>query len=57
MDIVERYNVIMDGRDIGTVVLPYVEQKISTASAEERAKRRMLEFEAKDESGLRFCPC
>lgn len=37
-------NVIMDGRDIGTCVLPDVELKIYlTASASERAKRRYLE--------------
>ena len=41
-------NVIMDGRDIGTVVLPDAELKIFlTASAEERAKRRCLELEEK----------
>lgn len=38
-------DVIMDGRDIGTVVLPDAELKIYlTASAEERARRRMLEL-------------
>lgn len=37
-------NVIMDGRDIGTCVLPGAELKIYlTASASERAKRRYLE--------------
>ena len=37
-------NVIMDGRDIGTCVLPDAELKIDlTASASERAKRRYLE--------------
>ena len=41
-------NVIMDGRDIGTVVLPEAELKIFlTASAEARAERRMLELNAK----------
>lgn len=41
-------NVIMDGRDIATVVLPQAELKIFlTASAEARAKRRMLELEQK----------
>ena len=41
-------NVIMDGRDIGTVVLPNAELKIFlTASAEARAQRRMKELEAK----------
>ncbi len=42
------YNVIMDGRDIGTVVLPDAELKIYlTASAEARARRRLLELQAK----------
>lgn len=39
--------IIMDGRDIGTVVLPNANLKIFlTASAEARAKRRCLENEA-----------
>ena len=39
-------SVIMDGRDIGTVVLPDAEVKIFlTADAEERARRRFLELE------------
>ena len=38
-------NVLMDGRDIGTVVLPNATVKIFlTASAEARAKRRYLEL-------------
>lgn len=41
-------DVIMDGRDIGTVVLPDAELKIYlTASAEARAQRRMLELRVK----------
>ncbi len=41
-------NVIMDGRDIGTVVLPNAEVKIFlTASAEERANRRFKELSEK----------
>ena len=41
-------NVVMDGRDIGTVVLPDATVKIFlTASAEERARRRMLELREK----------
>lgn len=41
-------DVIMDGRDIGTVVLPDAELKIYlTASAEARAQRRMLELRGK----------
>ncbi|HWQ88512.1 MAG TPA: (d)CMP kinase [Desulfitobacteriaceae bacterium] len=40
-------NVIMDGRDIGTYVLPQADLKIFlTASAEERARRRWLELQA-----------
>ena len=39
-------NVIMDGRDIGTVVLPDAEVKVFlTATASERARRRCLELE------------
>lgn len=41
-------NIIMDGRDIGTVVLPDAEVKIFlTASAEERANRRYKELAEK----------
>ena len=41
-------DVIMDGRDIGTVVLPDAEVKIFlTASAEARARRRMRDLEQK----------
>ena len=44
----KRSDVIMDGRDIGTVILPDAEVKIFlTASAEERAMRRLKELEAK----------
>lgn len=47
-DLAKKYSVIMDGRDIGTVVLPDAELKIFlTASAQERARRRYLELEAK----------
>ncbi|MBP8639525.1 MAG: (d)CMP kinase [Oscillospiraceae bacterium] len=39
-------NVIMDGRDIGTVVLPNADLKLFlTATAEERAQRRFEELE------------
>ena len=45
-----RKSVVMDGRDIGTVVLPHAAVKIFlTASVEERAKRRFKELEAKGE--------
>ncbi len=44
----EKNNVIMDGRDIGTVVLPNARVKIFlTASPEIRAKRRFDELKAK----------
>ncbi len=44
----EKYNVIMDGRDIGTVILPNADVKIFlTASLEARAYRRYLELQAK----------
>ncbi len=43
-------NVIMDGRDIGTVVLPQADVKIFlTASSEKRAQRRYAELLAKGE--------
>ncbi|MBP1586081.1 MAG: (d)CMP kinase [Lachnospiraceae bacterium] len=46
----ERGGVIMDGRDIGTVVMPDADVKIYlTASSEVRARRRVLELEAKGE--------
>lgn len=41
----EKSNVVMDGRDIGTYVLPNANLKIYlTASSKERAKRRYLEL-------------
>ena len=47
-DVAKQYNVIMDGRDIGTVVLPRANVKIFlTASAEVRAKRRTEELMVK----------
>ena len=47
----KKYDVIMDGRDIGTVVLPDADVKIFlTASAEERARRRLSELLAKGEN-------
>ena len=43
-------SVIMDGRDVGTYVLPDADLKIYlTASVEERAKRRFLEMQEKGE--------
>ena len=50
-DMAKEYNVIMDGRDIGTVVLPRANVKIFlTASPEVRAKRRTAELEAKGQT-------
>ena len=47
-DVAKAHNVIMDGRDIGTVVLPKANVKIFlTASAEVRAQRRTDELLAK----------
>ncbi len=47
-DVAKEHDVIMDGRDIGTVVLPKATVKIFlTASAEVRAKRRTEELLAK----------
>ena len=47
-DVAKKHNVIMDGRDIGSVVLPKATVKIFlTASAEVRAKRRTEELQAK----------
>jgi cytidylate kinase len=47
--IAENYDVVMDGRDIGTVVLKDASLKIFlTARAEERAKRRYDELIAKN---------
>jgi cytidylate kinase len=51
--IAERNDVIMDGRDIGTVVLPNADLKLFlTASPEERANRRYAQL--KDTPN---CPC
>lgn len=46
--VAREYSVIMDGRDIGTIVLPKADVKIFlTASAEVRARRRWLELQQK----------
>ncbi len=46
-NIAEKQGVIMDGRDIGTVVLPNADYKFFlTASADERARRRFLELQS-----------
>ena len=45
-ELARRHSVIMDGRDIGTVVLPKADVKIFlTASSEARARRRWLELQ------------
>ena len=50
-DMARRYSVIMDGRDIGTVVLPEAEVKIFlTASSEARARRRWKELAEKGQA-------
>lgn len=47
-EIARGHSVVMDGRDIGTAVLPDATLKIFlTASAEERARRRWLELQQK----------
>lgn len=49
-DMAREYNVVMDGRDIGTNVLPNAEVKIYlTASSKERANRRYKELIEKGE--------
>ncbi len=50
-DLAYRNNIIMDGRDIGTVVLPNADLKVYlTADEDERARRRKLDYELKGES-------
>lgn len=50
-DMAAKNDVVMDGRDIGTAVLPSAELKIYlTASSMIRAKRRALELEEKGET-------
>jgi len=45
------YDIVMDGRDIGTYVLPDADFKFYiTASARERAKRRYLELKETDQT-------
>lgn len=45
----EKYSVVMEGRDIGSIVFPDAEIKIFlTASVEERAKRRYLDLKVKN---------
>ena len=48
-DLARKSNTVIDGRDIGTVVVPNADVKIFlTASPETRAKRRYLELKLKD---------
>ena len=50
-EMAKEHSVIMDGRDIGTVVLPDAEVKVYLdAGVEERARRRVGELEAKGET-------
>lgn len=50
-DMAKNGNILMDGRDIGTVILPDAPVKIFlTASAEARAQRRYLELHEKGQS-------
>ncbi len=50
-DIASKENVLMDGRDIGTMILPDADLKIFlTASVEVRANRRYLEQKEKGET-------
>ena len=47
----EKKGIVMDGRDIGTVVFPNAELKLFlTASPEVRAERRFMELQAKGEN-------
>lgn len=53
--IAEEQSVVMDGRDIGTVVLPNADVKIYlTASPEKRAMRRFLEMQEKNMAGQTY---
>ncbi len=48
--IAQENDVVMDGRDICTYIMPYTKNKFYvTASVEERARRRLLELNAKGE--------
>lgn len=50
-EIAENQSIILDGRDVGTVILPNADFKFFlTATPEERAKRRYLEFIEKGNS-------
>ena len=50
-NLAKEHDVVMDGRDIGTTILPDAQVKFYlTASARERARRRMLELQEKGET-------
>ena len=50
-DLAAKEDVLMDGRDIGTNILPHAQLKIYlTASVETRAKRRFLEQQEKGDT-------
>ena len=50
-DFARRFDIVMDGRDIGTKVLPDAPLKVFlTASAEERARRRVAQLEGAGKS-------
>ncbi len=52
-EVARRHNVIMDGRDIGTVVLPKADVKVFlTATPEVRARRRCDELTAKGQKAV-----
>ena len=52
-ELAKKENVVMDGRDIGTQVLPDATAKIYlTASSAERARRRYLELQQKGTPGV-----
>ena len=47
-ELAQRYSLVIDGRDIGTFVLPNADKKFYlTATLEERARRRWLEMQDK----------
>lgn len=46
LDLAKKYNIIIEGRDIGTIILPNADFKFFvTASLEERARRRVNQLE------------
>ena len=50
-DMAKTSDILMDGRDIGTCILPNADVKIFlTGSAEERARRRYLELQSKGDN-------